>query len=207
MNFSPDQKKAIVWTMVSVIMANRKVALEEEKLFKQIISNELNESVSIIKEASALTQSYVIQILKGLSNEQKNVIVNYWDRLMMADGRIDPKEVDVIIAMGNAIEADVNTFHWLLGGSISVLPSLQGTSWSNIDKSLYITFDSNSVNGCFYNGIFGIYHYDRDNDLIQIYIDDCGLSKNINLVILSQNQNSMSVALNGKRYDLIRKYQ
>ena len=160
MKFSHEQNKAIVWTMVSVIMADRKIASEEEKLFMQIISDELNESISIIKEANALTQGYVISILKGLSIDQKNIIVNYWERLMMADGHIDPKEIHVIVAMGNAIEANVSSFRWLLGGSISVLPSLQGTSWSNIDGSFYLTFDSNSVNGCLYNGIFGIYHYD-----------------------------------------------
>lgn len=205
MNFSHEQKKAIVWTMVSVIMADRKVAPEEENLIIQIISNELNESISILNEASALTQSYVVSILKVLSDEQKNIIVNYWERLMMVDNHIDPKELHVIVAMGNAIEANVSAFRWLLGGSISVLPSLQGTSWSNIDGSFYLTFDSNSVNGCLYNGIFGIYHYDKNNDLIQISIDDCGLSKNIVITVLSQNQNSMTISLNGKRFDLIRK--
>lgn len=205
MNFSHEQKKAIVWTMVSVIMADCKVAPEEENLIIQIISNELNESISILNEASALTQSYVVSILKVLSDEQKNIIVNYWERLMMVDSHIDPKELHVIIAMGNAIEANVSAFRWLLGGSISILPSLKGTTWSNIDSNFNISFDSNSVNGCVYNGTFGIYHYDRLNDLIQISIDDCGLSKNVILSILSQNQNSMTVTLNGKRHDLIRK--
>lgn len=206
MIFSHEQTKAIVWSMVSVILADRKVTSEEEKLLKHIIFNELNESISILTESRSLTQTYVISILKTLSNEQKVVIVNIWERLMMADGQISPKEAQVIVAMGNAIEADVDTYRWLLGESISVLPTLQGTSWSNIDKSFDITFDTNSVNGCLFNGTFAIYNYDKLNDNIRISIDDCGLCKNIFINILSQSQSSMTIVVNGNKYDLIRKY-
>ncbi|OKY85967.1 MAG: hypothetical protein BHV69_04010 [Bacteroidales bacterium 52_46] len=192
--------------MVSVILADNKVTPEEEKLLKHIIFNELNESISILTESRSLTQAHAISILKTLSNEQKSVIVNIWERLMMADGQIFPKEAQVIVAMGNAIEADVDTYRWLLGESISVLPTLQGTSWSNMDKSFDITFDSNSVNGCLFNGTFAIYYYDKLNGNIRISIDDCGLCKNIFIDILAQNQSLMTIALNGNKYDLIRKY-
>lgn len=203
--FSKEQKKAIIWSMVSVIMADGNIAPEEENLLIQIINNELNESLSILTEAGSLTQTYVIPILKTLSNEQKNIIVDYWEKLMMADGQIDPKEVQVIVAMGRSIDADVDKYRYLLGESISSRSTLQGTSWSNIDRSLEISFDSNSINGCLFNGIFGIYHYDQLNDLIQISIDDCGLSKNIIIIILSQSQNTMTVTINGRKYELTRK--
>lgn len=203
--FTHEQARAIVWSMVSVIMVDHKATQEEQQLLIKIISDELNEAVSILVESKALTQDYVIPILKKLSDEQKSKIVNFWDKLMLADGEINPKEVRLIVAMGTAIDADVSAYKYLLGQPISELRTLQGTEWSNNDGSLRIKFDSNSENGCLYNGCFGIYYYDRLNDLIKISVDDCGLSVSHVLVISSQSQNSMTVVMDGKPYVLIKK--
>ena len=203
--FTHEQARAVVWSMVSVIMADHKVTPKEQQLLMQIISGELNEAVSILVESRALTQDYVIPILKNLSNEQKSKVVNFWDRLMLADGEINPQEVRLIVAMGTAIDADVSAYRYLLGQPISVLHTLQGTEWSNKDGSLKIKFDSNSENGCLYNGCLGIYSYDRLNDLIRISIDDCGLCVSHILVISAQSLNSMTVVKDGKPYVLIRK--
>lgn len=203
--FSHEQAKAVVWSMVSVIMADRKVTPKEQQLLIKIISDELNEKVSILLESRALTQDYVVPILKKLSNEQKSQIVNFWDRLMLADGEITKRAVQLIVAMGTAIDADVSTYRYLLGQPISTLHTLQGTEWSNNDGSLKIKFDSNSENGCLYNGFFGIYYYDRLNDLIRITVNDCGLCENHILAISAQTPNSMTVVMNGRPYVLIRK--
>lgn len=203
--FTHEQARAVVWSMVSVIMADHKVTPKEQQLLMQIISGELNEAVSILVESRALTQDYVVPILRKLSNEQKSKVVNFWDRLMLADGEINPREVRLIVAMGTAIDADVSAYRYLLGQPISVLHTLQGTEWSNKDGSLKIKFDSNSENGCLYNGCFGIYSYDRLNDLIRISIDDCGLCVSHILVISAQSLNSMTVVKDGKPYVLIRK--
>lgn len=203
--FTHEQARAVVWSMVSVIMADHKVTPKEQQLLMQIISGELNEAVSILVESRALTQDYVVPILRKLSNEQKSKVVNFWDRLMLADGEINPREVRLIVAMGTAIDADVSAYRYLLGQPISVLHTLQGTEWSNKDGSLKIKFDSNSENGCLYNGSFGIYSYDRLNDLIRISIDDCGLCVSHILVISAQSLNSMTVVKDGKPYVLIRK--
>ena len=203
--FTHEQARAVVWSMVSVIMADHKVTPKEQQLLMQIISGELNEAVSILVESRALTQDYVVPILRKLSNEQKSKVVNFWDRLMLADGEINPREVRLIVAMGTAIDADVSAFRYLLGQPISVLHTLQGTEWSNKDGSFKIKFDSNSENGCLYNGCFGIYSYDRLNDLIRISIDDCGLCVSHILVISAQSLNSMTVVKDGKPYVLIRK--
>lgn len=203
--FTHEQARAVVWSMVSVIMADHKVTPKEQQLLMQIISGELNEAVSILVESRALTQDYVVPILRKLSNEQKSKVVNFWDRLMLADGEINPREVRLIVAMGTAIDADVSAYRYLLGQPISVLHTLQGTEWSNKDGSFKIKFDSNSENGCLYNGCFGIYSYDRLNDLIRISIDDCGLCVSHILVISAQSLNSMTVVKDGKPYVLIRK--
>lgn len=203
--FTHEQARAVVWSMVSVIMADHKVTPKEQQLLMQIISGELNEAVSILVESRALTQDYVVPILRKLSNEQKSKVVNFWDRLMLADGEINPREVRLIVAMGTAIDADVSAYRYLLGQPISVLHTLQGTEWSNKDGSLKIKFDSNSENGCLYNGCLGIYSYDRLNDLIRISIDDCGLCVSHILVISAQSLNSMTVVKDGKPYVLIRK--
>lgn len=203
--FTHEQARAVVWSMVSVIMADHKVTPKEQQLLMQIISGELNEAVFILVESRALTQDYVVPILRKLSNEQKSKVVNFWDRLMLADGEINPREVRLIVAMGTAIDADVSAYRYLLGQPISVLHTLQGTEWSNKDGSFKIKFDSNSENGCLYNGCFGIYSYDRLNDLIRISIDDCGLCVSHILVISAQSLNSMTVVKDGKPYVLIRK--
>ena len=203
--FTHEQARAVVWSMVSVIMADHKVTPKEQQLLMQIISGELNEAVSILVESRALTQDYVVPILRKLSNEQKSKVVNFWDRLMLADGEINPREVRLIVAMGTAIDADVSAYRYLLGQPISVLHTLQGTEWSNKDGSLKIKFDSNSENGCLYNGCLGIYSYDRLNDLIRISIDDCGLCVSHILVISAQSLNSMTVVKDGKPYVLIKK--
>lgn len=203
--FTHEQARAVVWSMVSVIMADHKVTPKEQQLLMQIISGELNEAVSILVESMALTQDYVVPILRKLSNEQKSKVVNFWDRLMLADGEINPREVRLIVAMGTAIDADVSAYRYLLGQPISVLHTLQGTEWSNKDGRFKIKFDSNSENGCLYNGCFGIYSYDRLNDLIRISIDDCGLCVSHILVISAQSLNSMTVVKDGKPYVLIRK--
>ena len=204
--FSHEQAQAVVWSMVSVIMVDHKVTPKEEQFFKEIILNELNENVStILAESKDLTQNYVVSILRKLSNEQKSQVVNFWERLMMADGEMTPQTVQLIVAMGTAIGADVSIYKWLLGQPISVLPTLQGTEWSSNDGSLKIKFDANSENGCLYNGCFGIYQYDQLNDLISISVDDFGLSANHILVITAQSQNSMTVAIDDKTYVLIKK--
>ncbi len=203
--FSHEQAQAIVWSMVSVILADHKVTPKEEQLLEKIISEELNETVSILMESRTLTQDYIVSILKKLSNEQKSQIVHLWERLMMADGEISSRVVQMIVAMGTAINADVSYFRWLLGQPISVLHTLQGTEWRTDDGSLQIKFDSNSENGCLYNGCFGIYYYDRLNDLIRIYVDDGGLYAKYILVISEQSQNSMTVKINDKLYVLIKK--
>ena len=204
--FSHEQAQAVVWSMVSVIMVDHKVTPKEEQFFKEIILNELNENVStILAESKDLTQNYVVSILRKLSNEQKSQVVNFWERLMMADGEMTPQTVQLIVAMGTAIGADVSNYKWLLGQPISVLPTLQGTEWSSNDGSLKIKFDANSENGCLYNGCFGIYQYDQLNDLISISVDDFGLSANHILVITAQSQNSMTVAIDDKTYVLIKK--
>lgn len=203
--FSHKQAQAIVWSMVSVIMADHKVTPKEQQLLMKIISDELNETISILVESKALTQDYVVPILRKLSKEQKSQVVAFWDKLMLADGEITTQTVRLIVAMGTAINADVSAYKYLLGLPISVLPTLQGTEWSSNDGSLQIKFDTNSVNGCLYNGCFGIYQYDQLNDLISISVDDFGLSVNHILVITAQSQNSMTVAIDGKTYVLTKK--
>lgn len=203
--FSHEQAQAAVWSMVSVVMADHKVTPKEQQLLMKIISDELNETVSILVESKALTQDYVVPILRKLSNEQKSQIVAFWDKLMLADSEISPRVVHLVVAMGTAIDADVSAYRYLLGLPISVIHTLQGTEWLNKDGSMRIKFDSNSENGCLYNGCFGIYHYDRLNDLIKISVDDCGLCVNHILVISAQTQNTMTVVINGKPFVLIKK--
>lgn len=203
--FSHKQAQAIVWSMVSVIMADHKATPKEQQLLMKIISDELNETVSILVESKVLTQDYVVPILRTLSNEQKSQVVAFWDKLMLADGKITPQAVRLIVAMGTAINADVSTYRYLLGQPISVFTTLQGTEWLSNDGSLHIKFDANSENGCTYNGCFGIYQYDQLNDLISISVDGFGLSVNHILAITAQSQNSMTVAIDGKTYVLTKK--
>ena len=203
--FSHKQAQAIVWSMVSVIMADHKVTPKEQQLLMKIISDELNETISILVESKALTQDYVVPILRKLSKEQKSKVVAFLDKLMLADGEITTQTIRLIVAMGTAINADVSAYKYLLGLPTSVLPTLQGTEWSSNDGSLQIKFDTNSENGCLYNGCFGIYQYDQLNNLISISVDDFGLSVNHILVITAQSQNSMTVAIDGKTYVLTKK--
>lgn len=202
---SHEQARAVVWSMAVIVAADRKVTPKEQQLLKEILSNELNETISILTEIRTLTQENVVSILRQLSNEQKSQVVDFWGRLMLADGEISPQAVRLIVAMGTDIGADVSSYKWLLGQPISILPTLQGTEWSSNDGSLQIKFDANSENGCLYNGCFGIYQYDQLNDLISISVDDFGLNMNHILVITAQSQNSMTVAIDGKTYVLTKK--
>lgn len=204
MNFNQEESRAIVWSLVSIVMADGKVAPQEQNLLMKIISERLHQTLQILVQARTLTQSNVIPVLKNLSKEQKDFIVGLWDELMMVDGNIDSREVRTIVAMGKAIGANVSSYNYLLGMPISSLESLCGTKWQSTDGSININFDANSINGCMYNDAFGIYSYDRQNDLIQITVDDCGLSRNISITITSQYGDMMGVSISGKSYDLKR---
>lgn len=204
MTFNQEQVRAIVWSLVSVIMADKKVAPQEEERLMSIITDRLHQSIQVLIQARSLTQANVIPVLKSLSNEQKDFVVKLWDELMMVDGNIDAREVQTIVGMGRAIGANVSSYNYLLGLPISSLTSLSGTKWISTDNSIKIEFDANSVNGCSYNGGFGIYSYDRQNDMIRIAVDYCGLAMNVTIIITSQYENTMGVTINGKSYELKR---
>lgn len=103
LNFTSLQKKAIVRLLFEIVNADEKITVGENDYFMQLQKN-LEISDTDVKEASYMSITGSLSIVKQMSQEEKQVVAFIISEMIKSDTIVDDKELQMFSAIIQAAD-------------------------------------------------------------------------------------------------------
>jgi uncharacterized tellurite resistance protein B-like protein len=100
MSFTHEEKKAISKILGDLIKADGKVDLGEAEML-YIISSEIGVNTQIQDEAMQMKSEDAIIVLQQMPDKKRVQVARYLHTMADSDGRLDPKEMEIILKVIN----------------------------------------------------------------------------------------------------------
>ena len=100
MNFTHEEKRAISKILGDLIRADGKVDIGEAEVLYEI-SSELGVNTQIQNEAMQMKSEDAVAKLQSMTDEKRAKVAHFMHTLADADGRLDPKEMEIILKVIN----------------------------------------------------------------------------------------------------------
>jgi uncharacterized tellurite resistance protein B-like protein len=100
MSFTHEEKKAISKILGDLIKADGKVDLGEAEML-YIISSEIGVNTQIQDEAMQMKSEDAIIVLQQMPDKKRAQVARYLHTMADSDGRLDPKEMEIILKVIN----------------------------------------------------------------------------------------------------------
>jgi len=105
-NFTLIQKLAILKGLDAVMMADGKVEPGEEDFLKEVLM-EMELEPFMVDEARKVSVGESIEILKRMSPEKKRLFAEMMHRMIIADNKVDEREVNLLISLFQEASIDI----------------------------------------------------------------------------------------------------
>ena len=105
-SFTLIQKLAILKGLDAVMMADGKVEPGEEDFLKEVLK-EMELDSFMVDEARKVSVGESIEILKRMSPEKKRLFAEMMHRMIIADNKVDEREVNLLISLFQEASIDI----------------------------------------------------------------------------------------------------
>ena len=110
-NFTLTQKLAILKGLDAVMMADGKVEPGEEDFLKEVLM-EMELEPFMVDEARKVSVGESIEILKRMSPEKKRLFAEMMHRMIIADNKVDEREVNLLITLFREARIDIEEMQY-----------------------------------------------------------------------------------------------
>ena len=97
--WTKEEKIAVLKSLCYIIGADKKVVNAEWQLLINYFQKYGLDSKTVMDEQASMSQEKMSSIIRLFSNEDKNLVLNYWKQAVSCDGNIDTEEIRVLILM------------------------------------------------------------------------------------------------------------
>lgn len=104
--WTKEEKIAVLKSLCFIIGADEKVVNAEGLLLINYCQKYGLDFETTMNEQAAMSQDRMCSIIRQLSNEDKNLVLNYWKQAVSCDGNIALEEISVLVQM--AAECGIN---------------------------------------------------------------------------------------------------
>lgn len=104
--WTKEEKIAVLKSLCYIIGADDKVVNAEGNLLAGYFQKYKLDSATAMYEQASMSQTTMELIIRRFSEEDKQLVLNYWKQAVSCDGDINPNEVTVLVVM--AKECGIN---------------------------------------------------------------------------------------------------
>lgn len=104
--WTKEEKIAVLKSLCYIIGADKKVVNAEWQLLINYFQKYGLDSKTVMDEQASMSQEKMSSIIRLFSNEDKNLVLNYWKQAVSCDGNINTEEIRVLLLM--AEECGIN---------------------------------------------------------------------------------------------------
>ena len=98
-DWTKEEKIAVLKSLCYIIGADKKVVNAEWQLLINYSQKYGLDSKTAMDEQASMSQEKMSSIIRLFSNEDKNLVLNYWKQAVSCDGNINTEEIRVLLLM------------------------------------------------------------------------------------------------------------